>query len=237
MARIRTDFVAGALDAALAAGATSMSSPALADLAAVASPDVAAISLYTADSNGRITKKEIVHVTAHTAAATTATIVRGREGTSDQAWSSSDKWEHGATKEDFGLNPTIAEVFIDNATQVNKDSTSSSFVDFDALAAITFTVPASGNVVVELQAQVNGDATQQNWGLWDTADIAATDVAVRYSANQIIVTAVYAKRVTGLTPGNTVTYKWRVRRASGTLLCRTSYGGAAGTAIMRVKAA
>lgn len=104
--RVRANFVAGALDAALTSSATSMSSPALADLPAIGATEHAVISLYTADSNGRITAKEIVYVTAHTTAATTAAIERGKEGTTGVAWASGDKWEHGATTADFAATWT-----------------------------------------------------------------------------------------------------------------------------------
>lgn len=99
--RQRTDGVAGALDAALTAVATSMSSPALADLPAVGTTEHAVLSLFTRDATtGRITKRETVWVTAHTAAATTATILRAQEGTTAQAWAVGDRWVHGPTVRD-----------------------------------------------------------------------------------------------------------------------------------------
>lgn len=101
--RVRADFVAGALDATLAIGATSMSSPALADLPAISATQHALISLFTTDGNGRVTKKERIKVTAHTASATTATIVKAQEGTTDQAWASGDKWEHAPGANDIAL--------------------------------------------------------------------------------------------------------------------------------------
>lgn len=134
----------------------------------------------------------------------------------------------------------LAEVFIDNATQVNKSATSSAFVDFDAAATVTFTVPSTGNVLVEMSAEANMDAAQLNWGLWDSsagtpADIAASDLTVAYSSTQVIMRRWYAKRLTGLTPGASLTYKWRVRRQQGAGSPQTSYGGAAGPAIMQVR--
>lgn len=134
-----------------------------------------------------------------------------------------------------GLYPIIAETVIDAASQTNKDSTSTSLADFDALATITFTVPSSGIVLVEMEAQTNGDAIQMDWGLWDTSDIAASLVTARYSTIQVIKRSTYAKKISGLTPGASVTYKWRMKRTSGSNLCRMSYGAAAGAAIMRVR--
>lgn len=101
---LRANGVAGKLSADLAIGASSMSSGGLADLPAVASPDIAKVTLFQTDANGRVTKQEIVHVTAHTASATSATIVKGKESTSDQAWNGSsapDSWVHAPTGDDW----------------------------------------------------------------------------------------------------------------------------------------
>ncbi len=122
--RSRTNLAAGALSAALTIGDTTMSSAGLADLGAITSTDYAAISLFSADAAGRILTKEIVWVTAHTAAATTATILRGQEGTAATAWASATTWAHGPTAKDFEvtyLTATIpsnvpfagAQVFVD----------------------------------------------------------------------------------------------------------------------------
>lgn len=111
--RVRANFVAGALSASLTSTGTSMSSAALADLPAIGATEHAAISLFTADGDGRITAKEVVYVTAHTASATTATIARGKEGTTGVAWASGDKWEHAPTALDY---PTLLHVRDEKAT-------------------------------------------------------------------------------------------------------------------------
>lgn len=90
--RRRYDFVAGALSADMASGVTTMNSAGLADLPAIGATEHAAITFWTTDANGRVTKKEIAYVTAHTAAATSATIVRGKDGTTAQNWLTGDKW-------------------------------------------------------------------------------------------------------------------------------------------------
>lgn len=93
MARIFQDFIGGKTDAALTAVSTTLSSPALAAMQAVASPDTMMIALNP-DQVG--TAAEIVTVTAHTAAATTATITRGSDGTTAIAHVSGIDWVHGA---------------------------------------------------------------------------------------------------------------------------------------------
>lgn len=51
---------------------------------------------------------EIVYVTAHTGSATTATIVRGREGTSGVSHTSTMTWVHAPTRADYELMGTTA---------------------------------------------------------------------------------------------------------------------------------
>lgn len=101
--RIRDDYVFGTTTAALTNVATSMSSAELARLGVVANPDIAAITLH----NSTTGLYEIVHVTAHTAAATTATILRGQEGSSAQAWPAGTTWLHGVTATDLALKADL----------------------------------------------------------------------------------------------------------------------------------
>lgn len=110
MARIRDDAVAGVLSVGLTNAATSMDSAALADLRVIAAPDIAAITIYVRDTDGRVVTYEIVHVTAHTAGATSATIVRGQEGTNASAWSSGIRWSHGPTEFDWNEKVTSDSV-------------------------------------------------------------------------------------------------------------------------------
>lgn len=90
--RRRVDFAAGGLTSGLAPGATTMTSDGLQDLPALASDEYFPLSLYRLDSAGRVTQKEIVYMTAHSAAAGSGTIVRAREGTTAQTWNAGDRW-------------------------------------------------------------------------------------------------------------------------------------------------
>ncbi|KKL93443.1 hypothetical protein LCGC14_1874620, partial [marine sediment metagenome] len=99
MVRIRSNFVSGVIDNnPLAIGGLTLNATELADLAVVASPDIAAIIL---DPTGGAGDPEIVHVTAHTGSATTATIVRAREGTVAREHLLSVSWVHGPTVQDL----------------------------------------------------------------------------------------------------------------------------------------
>lgn len=93
MARVRTDNVFGTTtDNPLTAGATTLNSAGLANLAAVTAPDEAIITL---DPNRVSGAPEIVVVTAHTGSATSATIVRGQFGTAAREHALGTEWVHG----------------------------------------------------------------------------------------------------------------------------------------------
>lgn len=104
--RKKGGFVSGVVDnnPLLIAG-TTLSSSALAALPAVSSPDIAVICLDIDASAGA---QEIVYVTAHTAAATTATIARAKEGTTAREHAQNIKWAHLPTSKDFLPDNTTA---------------------------------------------------------------------------------------------------------------------------------
>lgn len=109
MARLRFENVAGTLTSDLEAGSGTFSHPNLARMGAVAAPDIAAITIIKADG----TEHEVVHVTAHALGATTASIQRAKEGTSNVAFNAGDIWTHGPTGEDFAELGTQVKVTAD----------------------------------------------------------------------------------------------------------------------------
>jgi hypothetical protein len=102
MGRIYVNNAGGVItDAPLTAGATSIESTAFADLPAVASPDYIVLILDWDQADGI---PEIVYVTAHTAAAETVTVTRGREtstgGSTAREHLADTKWVAGITAAD-----------------------------------------------------------------------------------------------------------------------------------------
>ena len=95
MARLRFDAVRGELSASIGTTDTVITSPGLARLGTVSSPDVALICLYATDGNGNVTNSENVYVTSHLSAQTYATVTRAGDGTIAQAWSANTTWSHG----------------------------------------------------------------------------------------------------------------------------------------------
>lgn len=97
MARLRADFVRGTItNNPLAIGDTTINSAALASLPVVSSPDICVLILDPGAS-----APEIVHVTAHSSAATSATISRGQEGSTARSHIQGTAFAHGATSDDF----------------------------------------------------------------------------------------------------------------------------------------
>lgn len=116
--RVHANGVAGKLSADITSGATTFSSAGLADLPVIDTTNHAMIAFYQTDTNGRVTKQEIVKVTAHTAAATSATIVRAQESTTAAAWNGSsapDSWVHGPVGTDFGLVAARVHATVDQS--------------------------------------------------------------------------------------------------------------------------
>lgn len=99
MSRSRTAFLSGTItDNPLTNVATTLNSAALASLPEIASPDIAVLVL---DPTGSAGAPEVIYVTAHTAAATSATVVRAREGSAARQHASGIAWVHGPTLYDY----------------------------------------------------------------------------------------------------------------------------------------
>ncbi len=118
MARLRYSARSGTLDAAIDESEGGLSSPEFADLPVVASPDYLALILDPERAAGA---PEVVYVTAHTSAATSVTVTRGREQThgapAGRSHASGVTWHHGPTPGEFigdvhGGNHDVAPVAI-----------------------------------------------------------------------------------------------------------------------------
>lgn len=163
--RARFNLVSGALSSSLTNVATSMSSAGLANLGVVDATNHAAITI----------ENEIVWVTAHTAGATTATILRHQENTSAAAHSSGVAWEHGPTALDFSevvpaaaRRSTVAQSMVnlaDNLVTFNINDVTQGGCSFPDANRIS--VPAKGIYAVSGTVRVPGNATAG----WDEAAI------------------------------------------------------------------
>lgn len=115
----------------------------------------------------------------------------------------------------------LAATVYQPTTKQVKTTTSTSYVDVDATnLAVTFVAPASGAVFVTLEAE-SQNATGQNvyWDLRSgSSDVAGTKCQIFSSANYG--TATKTMYVSGLTPGQSYTYKWgwKVSSSTGSLV-------------------
>jgi hypothetical protein len=148
VARLRFDAVKGSLTLPIGAADTSISSPGLARLGTVASPDVALICLYAVDALGNITASENVYVTAHVSGNTTATITRAGDGTTAQSWPATSTWTHGFGVAD--INALIAGLTgvssVNSKTGVVVLSASDVGADVAGAAAAVATASAGGDL-------------------------------------------------------------------------------------------
>lgn len=112
-------------------------------------------------------------------------------------------------------------------------STSATFADIDATnVAVTFTAPASGKVVIRAAMSAEtGASTNMQWNLRDgSGDVAETEQTISFGA--ISLRGNGAWRLSGLTPGQSYTYKVGIARTSGSNTCRVRMGVGHGSVII-----
>ena len=105
MAAEHRNFIAGTLTAELSAAGTVMASGALADLGVVAAGNTVSMTLDPDGTNGA---PEIVHVAAHSPGASSASIVRAREGTVARVHPTGTRVVHAVTAADWSLEGITA---------------------------------------------------------------------------------------------------------------------------------
>ena len=106
MATIYSNLQAGTTTTApLLIAGTSLDSAGFANLPTIAAPDVLWLTL---DPTAIAGLPEIVQVTAHIAASTNVTIVRGQQGTVARQQLAGTIWRHAATKSDWDQVPFLA---------------------------------------------------------------------------------------------------------------------------------
>jgi hypothetical protein len=236
--RVRSGFLGGLIeDNPLSSSATTLTSAGLASVPVIASTQHLAIVL---DPDGFSGSPEIVYITAHSAAATTATIVRAQEGSTARSHDRDVPWVHSVTVKDFdaaggGTGLIGLKTYMPSLTATATSSTTHADVDATNLA-VSFTVPPSGSVLVSLCAVAQvGVGTTLAWSLREaSADVVTGEVI--YSGTGTNINVVITRRfvVTGLVAGAAKTYKWGHARAFGSNGANTAYGGANGIAVMEV---
>lgn len=150
-----------------------------------------------------------------------------------------DLWENGNPSGSGGGTSLLASHIYNPATVVNFAASGSTYLEIDTTnMTVTFTAPASGNVIVVLTAfaQINNNSTL-GWGLRiGGVDVAGSKSEVLFTAasTQINARVSHHVLVTGLTAGNSYKYDWTSARTFGAGNANTSYGGNSGQAVMEV---
>lgn len=218
MARLRYNGLSTTLGASLTSSATSVTfGAALTHSNGTNVPTIAGsdyIPLAILDSSGHLS--EIVWLTAYTAAATTGTIARGKEGTAGVAHSSGDKVVHGPLTDDVSAG-VIG--YTEYKAGSNYTTTSSTHVQIDSTnLKVTFVAPQSGRVIVELSNLLGGPSATGAWIEWSLFESGTMITGTNKQALQggVILTAAVRYVVTGLTPGSSHTYTWGWKAVSCT---------------------
>lgn len=119
-------------------------------------------------------------------------------------------------------------------------SATTSFADVNAAnLVVTFTAPASGNVLVGLNGRVVAAASsEQYWNLRTPAGVNVTnsDALVHFGNAGVNVQPRLFHRIhlTGLTPGVSYTYRWGVKSSAAGSGSPLRYGSVSGAAVMEV---
>ncbi len=119
--------------------------------------------------------------------------------------------------------------------QVNATTTSSTLTLIDAALVVSFTVPASGRVLVQCSALGIVAGSVLVWGVLDAADTPLTaSLPFICNINSSPTRVTSNIRLTGLTPGAAYTVKWAHKNLDNIANVYTEYGGAAGPAVITV---
>ena len=205
MARLRFDAVGGELDAPLAAGGTSISSPGLARLGAVSGGDVALVCIHATDGYSNIVASENVYVTAHNPGDTTATVTRGGDGTTPQTWSAGTAWTHGFAVSDVsdlesytdaetaraeGVEATLASGIASANSAISAEASTRASADTTNATAITAEATARANADALLAPKASPALTGNPTAPTQTAGNNSTKIATTAYADSAVATEV-----------------------------------------------
>lgn len=166
MASLYRNNLAGQVsDNPLSSGATTINSTAFANLPTVADPDIMWLTL---DPDGDDGAPEVVKVTAHTASATSVTVVRAQQGTTARAHNQDTVWKHAVTRTDAeGWLTTV------DTANLEDDAVTTAKIDDEA---VTTAKLDDGAVTLAKMAVESVDSDQYVDGSIDLAHLAADSV-------------------------------------------------------------
>lgn len=210
MSTLFRNNLSGTLSATAAIGATSLSSAGFANLPVVSSPDVMWLTL---DPEGTAGAPEIVQVTAHTASATTVTVVRAQQGTTAREHLSTVAWVHALTRtdiDDFVVSATLDDY--DTSTEVDTkvaaEASARSAADAAILSgasAFTGNADLGSNKVTNL-ATPTASTDGATKGYVDTEIAAIPDQAYTWATGSSSLWSLASGTVTATSPASYIRY-------------------------------
>lgn len=220
------NFIGGLIeDNPLTSGATTLNSAGLASISGgVPSTDHMAIVL---DPDGLFGAPEIVHITAHTAATTSCTIGRGKEGTTARAHDRDVPWIHGPTVLDqpktVFTRRTSGDLTLNNTSWTNVD-TGMDLVIPDALVGMFVTVELNGRWITNASVwaaldvvSIVGGSPVNSWATDGAPDASGNGVGSWMASSGQYAPfggAIGRRIVSGDISGGTVTLRIRYRTLS-----------------------
>jgi len=171
---VRANAVAGSLTESMGPTSTTMVSEGLVDLPAI-SGDFARVTVYRRNSAGRVTAREVVHVTAHGSGAMSATVQRAREGTTAGDWVAGDRWDHAVTAADLDgmLTKTEGETKAGATLKANAAiASANAYTDAEVQAVRDY---ADGQIAAIVAAEG-----------WTFAEPLEWDAATEYPPRQVV---------------------------------------------------
>lgn len=128
--RVRQNYLGGYIeDNPLLVGATTLTSASLAAMVAIGSTQHMPLTL---DPDGLYGEPEVVYVTAHTATATTATILRAQESSTARQHQQDVPWVHGPTADDFPTGVKLTFSGVQTVPSVTEQSVAWNLEEFDS---------------------------------------------------------------------------------------------------------
>lgn len=217
-ARVRQNFQGGSIENdPLLIGGTTLTSAALATVAVIDSTKHMAITL---DPEGLGGVPEIAYITAHTSAATTATILRAQEGTTAREHAADVPWSHSPSARDY-----IKTKYVLGNLAGNHTTTSTSFVDV-VTATYDLVIDAMIGDILEMtfDASISGAALLTADFAWSVnavdktpyrhVDVTSNPMAISYRLIHPV--------VSGDLTGSSVRVKPRMKTSTSTLTVHNS---------------
>lgn len=226
--RLRSDNSSGTAGATLGSGDTTLDLGGDPGWATFGADDYRVLVLSQTETG---VDEKVWVVAPYTAGATSCTIQRGKEGTTAVAHSPAPKWRHVPTPWDYDRGRLLATKY--GSQGGDYSTTVSTFADVDGTNLAATVTPRTPSCLVTLQAFISNSGGIAEWAITNAADVVQgfARYAIQDNENNH---AMLSFQIDGLTPGTSVTFKWRFRKATGGATHTISNTNTANRPVMRI---